>query len=451
MRQTKSIKRRVMIALAGVLLCGVSEAQAANHYVRQGASGAANGNDWTNAYTTLPSALVRGDVYYVAAGTYGGYTFDDATSGTTVTTVKKATIADHGTATGWSDAFGTGVASFNGQLNFASSYWLFDGVTGGGPGSWTSGFGFKVTNTDASPALLTAAVTQLTIRHVEVVGNNGSNQGGGGQGNDGIASWGGTKVTLSYYYIHDMGRCIFFLSAQDFIAEYGYTGSFTSTSATHAEVASIWGFQIPSNRLTFRYSVFAHVEGTGGLVFDNHENPTGGGMEVYGNVFYRPSNDTWDDANGVIAGWTGANAEEFHDVHVYNNTFINVNIASLSEFPRVYSGNIARNNLFYNSRAPGFGVFTTHDSNHFINSGGTQGEPNGTSAASGDPFVDYVNLDFRLKAPTASGASLPAPFTSDMFGATRGADGVRDRGAVEFSSTSSSLPPIAPLNVRVLQ
>ena len=43
----------------------------ANRYVREAAAGANDGTDWTNAYTTLPASLTRGDTYYVADGAYG--------------------------------------------------------------------------------------------------------------------------------------------------------------------------------------------------------------------------------------------------------------------------------------------------------------------------------------------------------------------------------------------
>src|SRR5215470_3950389 len=55
---------------------------AANHYVRAGATGSGTGADWTNAFTDLPASLVRGDLYYVAAGTYKPHLFGDSDSGT---------------------------------------------------------------------------------------------------------------------------------------------------------------------------------------------------------------------------------------------------------------------------------------------------------------------------------------------------------------------------------
>src|SRR3989344_9456483 len=85
---------------------------AANRYVRQGATGLPNGTDWTNAYTSLPATLTRGDTYYIADGTYGGYTFDDPTSGSTIITIKKATISDHATDVRWDNTYGDRQAGF---------------------------------------------------------------------------------------------------------------------------------------------------------------------------------------------------------------------------------------------------------------------------------------------------------------------------------------------------
>lgn len=73
---------------------------AANHYILDGGSG--DGSAWNNAWDDLPATLTRGDTYYIGDGTYGGYTFNDAVSGTDIIYIKKATAGDHGTETGWS-------------------------------------------------------------------------------------------------------------------------------------------------------------------------------------------------------------------------------------------------------------------------------------------------------------------------------------------------------------
>ncbi len=56
------------------LLLMAFSAAAANKYVRAGAGGTGTGADWTNAYTSLPNPLTRGDTYYIADGSYSGST-----------------------------------------------------------------------------------------------------------------------------------------------------------------------------------------------------------------------------------------------------------------------------------------------------------------------------------------------------------------------------------------
>ena len=123
-------------------------AYGANHYVRQGASG--NGSDWTNAYGNLPENLTRGDTYYMADGSYGSYTFDDANSGTQIITVKKAIASDHGTDTGWQASYGDGQAVF-GSLIVITPYLLIDGATRIIEPTWTAptGYGIKATSVEA--------------------------------------------------------------------------------------------------------------------------------------------------------------------------------------------------------------------------------------------------------------------------------------------------------------
>lgn len=409
---------------------------AANHYIRPGASGNNSGSDWTNACTGFTgscavSAMVRGDAYYFSGGSYASVNFNKAASGATIITLKKATISDHGTDAGWSNTYDT-QAQFDTQINFGTSYWIFDCQQGGGPNSLTSGFGCKVSSTAVTPLLRTDQVSNITIRHIEAAGNNNSN-GGGSIAQDGLASFGGTFVTLSYFYIHDTGRCPFFLSVQDFVAEYGYVGTFVSTADAHAEVASIWNFAIPANRVTFRYNVFTHSDGTGGLMFDNSDNPTGGGMQVYGNVIYHPPDDVWSGGNGFIGSWT---VSGFNDVLVYNNTFIGVtDMPTLGELATNPQRNVAYNNLFYNCNAPNFTLFQTHDYDGFYSSGNNAGESNG-QVGTGNPFVNISGLDFHLTAHTTAGITLAAPYDVDPDGVSRGASGNWDRGAFEYTAAT---------------
>lgn len=424
-------------SLACVLLSTMS-ASAANHYVRQGATG--NGSEWTNAYGDLPSALMRGDTYYISDGSYAGHVFNTPISGTILITIKKATAADHGTSTGWQNVYGDGQAVFNSQIEFTSSHWVFDGQTGGGAeNNWNQNFGFKIVETDDGSAVIrlgyTGSADDIIISHVDMEGKGSVSGQGGSYSNDGLALYGGTNITISHFWMHGIGRGPFFSSARNLIAEHGWIQSFFGSSEVHSEVASIWSFDGDVGDHTFRYNLITDLRSTGGLMWDNSANPAAH-LYVYGNVFYRPEGAVWDQANGVIGGWT-TSASSFINAWVYNNTFININQQCLSTFPTVYSGNKAFNNLFYNCQSLDFSRFAEHDYNHFINSGGAHSEAHGTTAASGDPFTDYANLIFTLKSATGAGSSFPTPFNVDPLGNVRGADGTWDRGAAEFVEGSS--------------
>jgi hypothetical protein len=245
---------------------GALSAEAASHYVRAGASGSANGNDWANAYSTLPSTLTRGDTYYIADGAYARPTFNTAESGTTLITIKKATVADHGTSTGWDDTFGDGQATFTG-ISFTTSYWLFDGITGGGPGNWKTGFGFAINYTTANPGVSVLGVTGITLRHLSVNGPHPAGSGGTASTDGFYFRNNNGDFTVSYYYTNSLGLAPFSaipiaaVAGSHFLAEYGYIGDFFGTAAAHSEVASIWGGV--HGTVTFRYNIFGYVFSTG--------------------------------------------------------------------------------------------------------------------------------------------------------------------------------------------
>ena len=145
-------------------------------HVRAGANGANNGSDWTNAFSSLPTTLQRGATYYLADGSYGKHAFDDPASGATLIRIKKATIADHGTGTGWDNTYGDGQATFTAQLDIVSSYWVLDGNNGGGP----NGCGFKVVNaTSAAYGIRIPGSDNITLRYIEVDGAGSSISGQG--------------------------------------------------------------------------------------------------------------------------------------------------------------------------------------------------------------------------------------------------------------------------------
>ena len=409
------------------------DADAATRYVRQGAGGSNNGTDWTNAYTTLSGAtLSRGDLIYVADGSYAGRTFGTANSGTTQIEIRKATVADHGTATGWLDTYGDGSATFTSQLYFTTGYWLFNGVFGGGPTNWTGPFGFILSGETNEMLLYENGANNVTVQHVEFsgVGSYNSSQAG-------LRVNTCTDCTLSYWYMHDIGFIPFFSGGINLIVEYGYMKNWYD-GAAHSELCSCWA--IGSGNIgthTFRYNLFTDARSTGGIMWDNSTNHAAE-LRVYGNIFYKDPNVAMDNCcNGIIGGWTGANSEDFFTAKVYNNSFINIpNAEVLGTLPIRSGSNEVRNNLFYNNNdtGGGSGVWQTRTHNHFISDTafGTN-----SSTGVGNPFTNLSTFDFSLTSNTTAGTTLSSPYDVDMFGNTRS---TWTRGAVEFVAGGGGSP-----------
>lgn len=406
---------------------------AATKYCLSSASGTGTGADWTNAYTTvaaLETALARGDTGYIGGGAYTAQIYN--TSGSGVITIKKATVADHGTSTGWSDTFGTTAATFSGQQEFVTSDWLWDGQSGGGPGAWNSGFGFVVTETsDHLPVVLigrNAACSNVTVKHVKLIGKGSSAISEPGDFNDGVSIWQGSSITISYVQLTGIGRCPFFTAANGLTAEYIYIESYFSSIAAHSEMFSIW--QFPGCTLgnhTIRYSLFTSIQGTGGVIWDNHTNHALTCL-IYGNTFYKPAGAVWEVGNGLIGGWTGGNSEDCYNQQSYNNTFINIDQQCFYSQQTRFGSNVAENNFFYNCQSPDYTTVGTHDYNEYNNSGGTHSEAHG-STSTGDQFTSYIALDFTLIGNTTAGLNLGSPYNSDGLGHTRT---TWTRGAYEY-------------------
>ena len=441
MRNSLSIYGVMTAAIT--LWCGAATSLAATYHVRSGATGNGNGSDWINAYATLPATLSRGSIYYVASGTYAGYTFNTAESGTTVVTVKKATALDHGSNTGWNDSYGVGTAVFTNSWRISRGYFVLDGQVGGGPGSWTNGYGFKIqslsTNTFTPGIRISDGRRNVTLRHFEIEGNGGDGDGGrGGPANDALEIGFNTdRTTVSYAYLHDMGRCLIFGHGNNMFFEYVYGGKFESTDIEHSEIASLWAALAPlpnpaCTNVTFANCVWSHLDGTGGLIM------YADGVEIYGNVFYRPAGVTFPVAHGALGTW-GHEGSLFTRARIYNNSFINLGSSQPAlgiRFGKITNDNLVMNNIFYNCRVD-FGGVTAHDYNLFINTTGASAtsEPHGATATS-SIFNDYLTLDFTLRSNTVAGTNLGAPYNLDPRGNLRT---TWTRGAYEYGSLPISV------------
>lgn len=433
---------------------------ATTYCVRQGAGGANNGSDWTNAFTAFPAngLFARGDTFYIADSVtaYAKVNFDKAESGTTLITVKKAIETDHGPAGGWLSQYGDGTAAFNNGATFAtwdfsSGYWFIDGQRGGGPGNWKGGttpYGFKLNATGSSDGHHAdlGSATNITIKHFETVGNGGTptafhNDFGGG---------GCQNVLLSYCYLHDHGDCIFRwkLGCGDIRVEFAFTGYYGDTNpfGTHTElqVFDTDGGGTAGD-VTYVNCIFTYIQSTGGLMWDNHSN-TAAQQKAIGCIFYPdPLLVPWvEGGNGLIAGFNSG-ADIFNNTRTYYCTFISTGERIFFATSGNPGNNRAGNNFFFDCTDIVYDQIDVHDYSHYVNSGGTHGEANSTSqgaAALATIFNDPTNFDFGLRTNTAAGQSLGAPYDGaagerDMNGNLRT---FRTRGAVEFGSVAP--PPV---------
>jgi hypothetical protein len=423
------------VAITCVFSLSTAEAQNTYH-VRAGASG--NGADWTNAFSALPATLVRGATYYVADGTYPGYTFDDAHSAGALIVIKKATGSDHGTSVGWQDAFGDGKATFNGGWTFARGYYTVDGQVGGGPQSWDTGFGFQLNGSVDMPQFVDNNSDYITLRHVDInVGQTGPNNVRG------MILYAADYFSLQYVYLHDSGCDLISMNVMNnFLIEYSKLArNHQAEPGCHGDLIE---YQIGNaTNFTIRYNFIEDVVGS--YAFGSHD-PLINGYYIYGNIFHWTFEPFF--GNGLVGCLSCCGS--ISNLRFYNNTLSGafaLDVGNIGFGILRGSSNQAYNNIWHRSTGTGFAHGwggTTHSNNTFFNgSGGAE------QNLSGNPFVNLATRNFSLLASTSAATAFPSPFNSDMVGRTRGTDGIWDRGALEFGGVVPT-PPIAPTNLRII-
>jgi hypothetical protein len=460
-------------------------AMAANHYVRAGAVGSRNGADWTNAWTDLPSSFVRGDTYYVAAGTYTGHIFNDAASGTAVITVKAATVADHGSATGWSDSY-AGQATFRGDAGggvfvFNQPYYVIDGQNRNG--DWVSGYGFHISNyngctpvTSCSPAYSTNAAINLssqniTIRYTDVEGSHDQRSAACGSGHscdENVQDFAKGNILIEYSYLHDAGEAAFKLRGS---STSNGSGGLVNLTVQYNYIARNWSqggglvhseaFSASDGVQNFvvRYNKFVDIRGTGviatasGSCYNGcpYYNRGNGPWYIYGNQWWY-SNPTvsFCDVGGFVSLWdVGFQGS----IYVYNNTIAHVNSTVCNDggsggdatvngqgLVQAHLGTnslVVQNNIWSNS-AGGVNI-TLAD--------GTVIQNHNDTSASASLFTNDSLRDYHL-AGHDEAFSASAPFgnvLSNVGGQTFDSDAAGnmrsnwDLGAYDLSSTNAAV------------
>jgi hypothetical protein len=406
---------------------------ATNHYVRAGATGNGSGSDWTNAFNTLPEILVRGDTYYIATGNYLTQPYvqiSTAVSGTSIITIKKATVDDHGTDIGWNVSYGSGQALWP-VTNIITSYIVLDGVIGSGSNPNSYGFSIipSVCNT-ASVALgvpgvgySSLVISNVTISHISII-NCGASYDHSQQGIYSLPA-SASNITVSNNYLSNSSTNMLIAFWSNSTISHNYFKSNWSSASFHGEQLSPRG----TSNISLNDNVF---EDSLVFVVGFHDAP--GAPE--------PGNAGWKIFNNLIIGGSpnsGAFASLtspyncFRSSEVHHNTFANV--GSMGSHGAVWAGNVTNaankiyvyNNVFYNSANPRLdnaggtpGMVVHTDNSYFNCSGSYDKTEDGTAEiGTGDPFVDSANNNFDLRIPLSLGKVLSSPFDKDYLGRQR--------------------------------
>jgi len=471
----------------------ISPAFSACHCVTASGSGSKTGADWNNAYAGLPATLVRGDIYYLADGTYPSYTFNTAVSGTKTVEIRKAQSYDNCTSTGWNTStMGAAQAVFpftstQHMMDIQSSYFILNGNgtstapgCGGAPGSTVtsepptpSDCGIRVDNSTCTsnnadacdgPIDIEPGYGHVTIEYVELVGN-AMETSTNTSDNAEIQTWGATAGNTNQTFEHIYGRdsaCVYIQYAvNNHTAAYNYwwgteVNGAPGSSPCHGQYSYMYG----ASGGTENHSVFRDITGTS--VFTFGMAASNSNWTFYDNVFWNSSgfNPNFENppsygfiTNGIFSCIGGAACT---NIQFYQNTIVNKGGQAGVELCDTSGGCTAtvENNIWYLSTAdsstpspPSFfgeGTFT-QDHNSFLQSGSScpSGTANVCDNSSSNPFTNWQNGVFTLASDGPdwdNRLSLSSPYTTDVAGNTL----TTDRGAYQYVSG----PPQPPADVK---
>jgi hypothetical protein len=463
-----------------LLLLGAPGLAAATcHVVTPSGSGSKTGTDWNNAYQGLPSALVRGDGYYLADGNYGSYTF--TTTGSTAISISKATASAHCTDVGWNaGTMGSSRAVFKQWVEGSGSggHYTLTGVVGtfNANGLPTAGsFGIFIDGSTCQPGTLGRCVgldegpaNTVTFSYIEIQGTGATSSANSGTPDDLLYYGGSSGLTIDHVFMHD-SSCDFTFGygSTNLTVQYSYFYRNYGAGSCHGQVSWNGGTHTGA---TWRYNTMRTIEGSaiwtaatagGGTTYDN--------VGIYGNVIYfgglADKSDYQCLGDGIFACLNSG--VSCNNVQFYNNTMVNLQSDRTNGGPSncgagaagIYfdpsSGGgtaTAVNNLWYGGTAgPSFSggnITENHNSALHLGTGALSGTADVSNASAPNPFITWTgsgNLNAQLSADTSNlnnWTTLSAPFNVDPNKVIR----TTDRGAYQYASgTSAAVNP--PTNV----
>lgn len=429
------------------------------YYVRSDAQNGGDGLSWTTAFRVLPRPLLRGATYYIGDGHYASYRFDTPPSGDQRITIRKATALDHGTNDGWISDYGDGTADWE-PIEFASSYWVFDGASGGGPGAWTTGHGFRFvapSGAEFNFLVLAEGTSHVTVRRTAFY------QTGDYHNPKGVnAIYNATHTShnvLEYLFIDNLSGLPFMLrGGTGNVIQWNYTGRICGVSIYGDHCASIVIHSMSD--LHFRWNYVAESPSSGGLVKNN--TPRSDDVRIYGNVFRRgfPINCN----RGECLNW-----------RIFNNTFVSDLRGGPVGGSGTYTGLRYYNNLTFDATTVqrllgehGHNWFSNVDSNSCTMNPVHTENICPSCSGSCDRITETANPFQNIAADTPEGLHLVTALAAwpginvcsfevcdginqyhlDMFGQSRLSSVGWTRGAVQYQAASAR--PAVPVGVRII-
>jgi hypothetical protein len=500
-RSARRLRLARLIALLFTVALFSSFTHAACHTVLPTGSGSNSGADWNNAMAGLPASMIRGDIYYVAAGSYGGKTFNDADNGTSTIEVRSTTAADHCTDVGWNSSTLLGQAVFScssgcqAVLYFATDYYIFNGQNCTllpDANVCTGGYGFLVNNTNGQASASVQGGLgyngppdfdhDITVKFTEL---NGAHPTSDSSPLDiGVDFEGGSyNLMFDHLYVHDdwvpfyikgnhnhqNGSGYVFGSGDNVTIQNSYLAHNYSSSANHSEGCSC---SEGITNFTIRYNYIVDMVGTAYIATPsgadyNTGNGSNGPWMIYGNVFMATPTGISSLHCGTGDGMFAAFGTTFGgDIYFLNNTIARFNGCQADNnslgiglgFTTPLQHLYVQNNLFWNTdviTVINTGV-TSWDSASFAGVNWSFNSydqiPDSSAAADNDsnkqvlttdPFANSASSDWTLATNTAAGSSthpiLPGNDV-DMNGVARGANGTWDRGAIQLAGATQTAP-----------
>ncbi len=407
------------------------------HFVRAGANG--DGSDWEQALPELPETLVRGHVYFIAAGDYPGYAFDDP--GDAPIRVIRATADDHGTETGWQAEYAAGEAAFS-NLRFETGHYDFDGR-----------HALRVIG-EFQSTVVEIEGNGVVFSNVEVDGNFTLS---GDQHSDGACagmSVSGSDVIVAGSVVHDIADDGIVVGGANNVSFRGNTvralhGCGTDGGCGPCSNGHSDGFELYDVTNSELIGNFAYdIASTSVLFFGNWADELGNGPSEYcenitlaNNIFYNPetgfvayiedavgvklvNNVLWGRRQGAYGGLSvGQNVS---DLDLYNNVILSINFAHIggSFDAAEHRGDFNLLGADIDQWQEGANDIVTGDPG-FAAIPGMDGEPVASpkpedfTPAAGSPLID---------AGRAGDSEIPVP-SVDFFGNPR--DSTPNIGAIE--------------------